>query len=107
MIDQYGRLGYSGQWEDIVAAKQIDAGAAVSLSDAKTRLSELVDTVRTKASHVVIEKRERPVAALVDIGRFRRLQEIEDRTIRQELRAALKGPKRPLRRVLEDLDLGV
>jgi len=90
-----------------VAANKPDAGTAVSLSDAKTRLSELVDQVRTKTSHVVIQKRERPVAALVEIEHFRRLQQLEDRMIRQELRAALRGPKRPLRQVLEDLDLGV
>lgn len=86
--------------------KLLEADSAVSVSDAKTRFSEIVDEVRTKPSHyVVIQKRDKPVAAIVDIGEFQRLREIEDRLISQELHEALKGPKYPLRKVLKDLDL--
>lgn len=86
--------------------KLLEAMVSVSVSDAKTRLSEIVDEVRTKSSHaVVIQRRDKPVAALVEIGEFQRLRELEDRLISEELRKALKGPKYPLRRVLEDLDL--
>jgi len=78
----------------------------ISLSNAKARLSELVDQVRTGAAHAIkIVKRRRPVAALVDIGTYTRLRELEDRVLREELREALKGKKRPLREVLKDMDL--
>ena len=86
--------------------KLLEADVSVSVSDAKARFSEIVDAVRTKASHVVvIQKREKPVAALLDIGEFQRLRELEDRLIAEELHQALKGPKNPLRKVLKDLDL--
>lgn len=87
-------------------AKLFEADVSVSVSDAKARFSEIVDSVRTKASHVVvIQKREKPVAALLDIGEFQRLRELEDRLIAEELHRTLKGPKNPLRKVLKDLDL--
>lgn len=86
--------------------KLLDASSSVSVSDAKTRFSEILDAVRTKTSHVVvIQKRDKPVAALLDIGEFHRLRDLEDRLIAEELHEALKGPKYPLRKVLKDLDL--
>lgn len=86
--------------------KLLEASSSVSVSDAKTRFSEIVDAVRTNSSHfVVIQKRDKPVAALLEIGEFQRLRELEDRLIAEELREALKGPKYPLRKVLKDLDL--
>ncbi len=86
--------------------KLLEADATVSVSDAKARFSEIVDAVRTRASHVVvIQKRDKPVAVLLEIGEFQRLRELEYRLISQELHEALKGPKYPLRKVLKDLDL--
>jgi prevent-host-death family protein len=76
----------------------------VALSEAKAKLSELVDEVRRSRSSVVIQKRQNPVAVLVEMDRFRRLQEIEDRLLSLQLQEALKGKKVPLRQVLSELE---
>src|SRR5262245_4814714 len=81
---------------------------SVRLSEAKARLSELVDEVRkTAGGEVEIRKRDRPVAVLMGVDRYRRLRNLEDRVLRMELRHALRGRSRPLREVLKDLGLEV
>jgi len=75
----------------------------VALSEAKAKLSELVDEVRRSRSSIVIQRRRNPVAVLVEMERFRRLQEMEDRVTSLQLREALKGRKTPLRKVLSEL----
>ena len=81
----------------------------VSLSDAKTKLSQLVDEVRTGAARAIeIVRHKRPVAALVGIDTLRKFQRLEDRLLCLELEEALaKGKKTPLREVLKGLDLGL
>ena len=75
----------------------------VALSEAKAKLSELVDEVRRSHGSIVIRRRSNPVAVLVEMDRFRRLQEVEDRVTSLQLREALKGRKTPLRKVLSEL----
>ena len=79
----------------------------VLLSDAKARLSCLVDEVRTGGNSIVIRKRARPVAVLLEVDRYRRLQEMEDLVIGLRLREALRGRKYQLREVLRELKVGV
>jgi len=76
----------------------------VALSEAKAKLSELVDEVRRLRNPIVIRKRNTPAAVLVEMDAFRRLQEMEDRLIALQLREALKGRKYPLRKILSELE---
>jgi prevent-host-death family protein len=76
----------------------------VALSEAKAKLSELVDEVRRLRNPIVIQKRKIPAAVLVEMDAFRRLQEMEDRFLALQLREALKGKKYPLRKVLAELE---
>jgi prevent-host-death family protein len=75
----------------------------IALSEAKAKLSELVDEVRRSRGSIVIQRRSNPVAVLVEIDRFRRLQQMEDRVTSFQLREALDGRKTPLRKVLGEL----
>ena len=77
----------------------------VALSIAKEKLSEIVDDVRRGEEAVIIRKHDRPVAAIVEIERYQRMQEIEDRFTQLELRAALKGKKFRLEQVLSELGI--
>ena len=76
---------------------------AVPLSDAKARLSQLIDNVRRTAREVVIKKHDTPVAVLVGIDRFRHLEDLENRMRQAELRGALKGSKFRLEDVLREI----
>lgn len=76
----------------------------VALSEAKAKLSELVDEVRRLRNPIVIQKRNTPAAVLVEMDAYRRLQEMEDRLIALQLREALRGKKYPLRKVLAELE---
>lgn len=77
----------------------------VALSTAKEKLSELVDDVRRGHDDVIISKHDRPVAALVEIDRYRRMQELEDRFTQLELKAALRGKQYRLEEVLSELGI--
>jgi len=79
----------------------------VALSDATAHLSEFVDEVRTGGEPIVIHKRNKDLVVLVEIERFRRLQELEDRFRSLRLREALCGKTFTLRKVLAELNLGV
>jgi prevent-host-death family protein len=76
----------------------------IALSEAKAKLSELVDEVRRLRNPIVIRKRNTPAAVLVEMDAFRRLQQMEDRLTALQLREALKGKKYPLRKVLAELE---
>ncbi len=76
----------------------------VRLAEAKAKLSELVDEVRRDRNPIVIQKRDTPAVVLVEMGAFRRLQEMEDQFLALKLREALKGRKYPLRKVLGELE---
>jgi len=78
-----------------------------TLSSAKARLSELIDEVRTSGEPVSICRHKKEVAILIDPVVFRKLQILEDHMKVEQLREALKGERRPLRKVLEELDLGL
>ncbi|MBI2266198.1 MAG: type II toxin-antitoxin system Phd/YefM family antitoxin [Armatimonadetes bacterium] len=80
---------------------------SVALSDAKARLSELIDEARIGGEPLVIRKRKKDVAVLLEVGKFRRLQKLEDQYKSLQLRKALQDPMYPLRTVLTELDLGV
>ncbi len=77
----------------------------VALSTAKEKLSELVDDVRHGHADVIIRKHDKPVAALVEIERYRRMQELEDRFTQLELKAALRGKQYRLDEVLSELGI--
>lgn len=79
----------------------------VALSEAKAKLSELVDEVRRLRNPIVIRKRKTAAAVLVEMEAFRRLQEMEDRLLSLQLREALKGKKYPLRKLLSELEGGL
>jgi prevent-host-death family protein len=76
----------------------------VALTEAKAKLSELVEEVRRSRSPIVIRKRNMAAAVLVEMDAFRRLQEMEDRMLSLQLREALKGKKYPLRKLLRELE---
>jgi len=76
----------------------------IALSAAKNKLSEIVDEVR-RGRDVVISKHEKPVAVLVEMERYQRLQEMEDRLAKLELAKALRGKKYRLEEVLNELDV--
>ncbi len=78
-----------------------------TLSNAKAKLSELIDEVRTSGEPVSICRHKKEVAVLIDAEVFRKMQILEDRMKVEQLREALKGERRPLRKVLEELDLGI
>jgi prevent-host-death family protein len=77
----------------------------VALSTAQEQLSELVDDVRRHHDDVIISSNDQPVAALVEIDRYRRMQELEDRFTQLELKAALRGKQYPLEEVLSELGI--
>lgn len=79
----------------------------VRLSEAKAKLSELVDEVRTGGTSIVIQKRDKNVAVIVEHEHYQRLQLLEDRMRSLRLREALKGKTYPLKEVLAELGLGV
>jgi len=78
-----------------------------TLSNAKAKLSELIDEVRTSGEPVSICRHKKEVAVLIDAEVFRKMLILEDRMKIEQLREALKGERRPLRKVLEELDLGI
>ena len=77
----------------------------VALSTAKAKLSELVDDVRRGHDDVIIRKHDKPVAALVEIDRYRRMQGLEDRFMQLELKAARRGKQYRLDEVLSELGI--
>ena len=76
----------------------------VRLTEAKTKLSALVDEIRRERSSIMIQKRDTPAAILVEPEVFRRLQKNEDELLALKLREALRGKKYPLRKVLAELE---
>jgi len=79
----------------------------VPLSEAKTHFSSLIDEIRAGGDPIVIGRRQKEVAVLVDLQAFKRLQEFEDTLRNEQLRRALEGPMKPLDDVLRGLDLGL
>lgn len=79
----------------------------VLMSEARSNLSKLVDEVRMNTRDIIIRLREVPAAVLMNMERYTRLTQIEDKLLAIELRDALKGGTRPLEKVLEELKLDV
>ncbi len=79
----------------------------VLMSEARSNLSKLVDEVRMRTRDIIIRIRESPAAVLMNMERYTRLTQIEDKLLAIELRDALKGGTRPLEKVLEELKLDV
>jgi prevent-host-death family protein len=80
---------------------------SVAIAEAKSRLSSLVDEVRTSREAIEIRKRNQPAAYLVEVETFKRLQGIEDSVRVEKLRRALKGPMYDIEDVLAAIDLGL
>jgi prevent-host-death family protein len=74
----------------------------IALSEAKARLSEIVDDLRRDLQDIAIEKHGKSVAVLVEPRRYERLREVDDTATRLELRAALRGRKYRLEDVLNE-----
>lgn len=70
----------------------------LSLSEAKMKLSKLVDTVRTTDEEVVITKNGRPAAVLVSPDEFEGWKETNliraDQTLTEEIKNGLAALKR-------------
>jgi prevent-host-death family protein len=77
----------------------------VALSTAQETLSALVDDVQRGHDDVIIRNDDKPVAVLVEIDRYHRMQELEDRFTQLELNAALRGKQYPLEEVLSELGI--
>jgi prevent-host-death family protein len=78
---------------------------SVAIAEAKTKLSSLVDEVRTSRKPIEIRRRDQPAAYLVEAEMFKRLQRLEDSVRAQQLRRALQGPRYTLEEVLAEIDL--
>ena len=79
----------------------------VALSEAKAKLSELVEEVRAGGDPVVIRKRDKDVVVILNLERFLKLRDIEDTFLALQLRKELRGGTRSLRKVLAELELEV
>lgn len=67
----------------------------LSLSEAKMKLSELVDKVQRMDEEVIITRNGRPAAVLISPDEFERMRETleikADRDLMEEIRAGLKA----------------
>lgn len=75
----------------------------IALSDAKAKLSDVIDTVRRDRQDIVIERHKKGVVVLVEAERYERLRQVEDAVTRLELQKALRGKKYRLEDVLNEL----
>jgi len=75
------------------------------LSQAKNRLSEIVEEVRTQGEPVQIRKRDKDAVVIVKSESFKKLQNLQDEVTRIQLREALRGKMYPLEKALQDLQL--
>ena len=65
---------------------------SVALTEAKTRLSSLVDEVRElRRGRIEIREQGEPAAYLVEVETFKRLRGIEDSVWTEQLRRDLEG----------------
>jgi prevent-host-death family protein len=73
----------------------------LSLSEAKMKLSELVDSVESTDEEIVITRNGRPAAVLISPDEFERWKETlavkADRDFMQEIRTGLKALKKQSR----------
>jgi prevent-host-death family protein len=60
------------------------------MAQAKSNLAELVGQVAYGSKRFILERRGRPVAVLIGMEEYKRLQELEDRTRRQPLPPELR-----------------
>ena len=78
---------------------------SVALTEAKTRLSSLVDEVRSSGESIEIREQGEPAVYLVEVETFKRLRGIEDSFRAEQLRRDLEGPRYDLEDVLAKLGL--
>jgi len=78
---------------------------SVALTEAKARISSLVDEVRVSGEPIEIRKQGEPAAYLVGVELFNHLRGIEDSIRAAQLRRALEGPRYDLEDVLAELGL--
>jgi prevent-host-death family protein len=78
---------------------------SVALTEAKTRLSSLVDEVRASGEPIEILEQGEPAVCLVGVELFNRLRGIEDSIRTVQLRRDLEGPQYDLEDVLAKLGL--
>jgi prevent-host-death family protein len=78
---------------------------SIALTEARARLSLLVDEVRASGEPIEILEQGEPAAYLLGVGLFNRLRGIEDSIRTAQLRGALEGPRYDLEDVLAKLGL--
>ena len=79
----------------------------VAISEAKTHLSALVDEVRMTREAVVIHRRNKPAAVLVEVNEYRLLSRLRDTVRTEQLQRTLQGELVDLEEVIAGLDLGL
>jgi len=84
----------------------LDNNRKYLLNQAKARLSELVDDVRTTGSAVVIMRRKKTAAVLIGVEEYEELMELKDTIRTERLRRAQKGKSFDLEKVISELQLG-
>ncbi|MFL6234469.1 MAG: type II toxin-antitoxin system Phd/YefM family antitoxin [Thermoanaerobaculia bacterium] len=78
---------------------------SVALTEAKTRLSSLVDEVRTSGEPIEIREQGEPAVYLVEVETFKRFRGIEDSVRTEQLRRDLESQRYDLEDVLAKLGL--
>jgi prevent-host-death family protein len=74
-----------------ILAKEVVMASRVSAAQAKAQLSELVSNVAHQGSHYIIERRGKPVAALVTVGELEELERMRPKAERSLGALALVG----------------
>ncbi len=68
----------------------------LSVSQARELISETVNRVHYRGERVILERRGKPVAAIVSLEDLRRLEELEDLIDVEEAKKALQAPGKSL-----------
>jgi len=79
----------------------------VAISVAKAKLSELIDEMYTSGTPVVIRRRNKPAAVLVEVAEYEQLSELRDTVRNVQIRKALQGELYDLDEVIAGLGLGL
>lgn len=77
---------------------------AISLSEARTNLPELLNRVNYAKERFIVEKHGKPVAAVVPVADLAALESYEDEKESNQLRLAIQASKGvvPLAKVIEE-----
>ena len=80
-----------------------------STTEARSHLPELIDEVRSGKEVVVFYKHKKAVAVLIDVERFKLMEELEDSYWSEQLKQAMKkdkllGPKATAKFIQDKLE---